>query len=190
MINEKLESVCYLKAEHMIINGMVKDMDVFQLTDLLISIEIEKIEKQQIEDCKIDYDDEIVEISEVGELETVDISVTGNQLFYCNDILTKNSMGITHTADAIFALITSEDLENMGQLMFKQLKNRWGDINVNRRFLIGIDKPRMKLRNLDASVQKTVMNENNSHTENTSQDNNYNNIHKIKKNKLFDVGDF
>jgi hypothetical protein len=72
---------------------------------------------------------------------------------------TSESMGITHTADAIFALITSEELENLGQLMIKQLKNRWGDLNYYRRFVIGIDRSRMKLYNLEEGAQKNVQSE-------------------------------
>jgi hypothetical protein len=155
-----VEDFCFLKAQHMISNGLAKDMDLFDLTDLLISIEKEKEEKQLKNDvANIDFNDEIISIEEVGELETVDISVTGDQLFYCNGILTKNSMGITHTADAIFALITSEELESMNQLMIKQLKNRWGDLSYFRRFVIGIDKSKMKLYNLEDSAQDNIFSE-------------------------------
>ena len=73
---------------------------------------------------------------------------------------TSESMGITHTADAIFALITSEELESLGQLMIKQLKNRWGDLNYYRRFVIGIDRSKMKLFNLEESAQSNVQSEN------------------------------
>ena len=155
-----VEDFCFLKAQHMISNGLAKDMDLFDLTDLLISIEKEKEEKQLKNDAaSIEFNDEIVSIEEVGELETVDISVTGDQLFYCNGILTKNSMGITHTADAIFALITSEELESLGQLMIKQLKNRWGDLSYYRRFVIGIDRSKMKVFNLEDSAQQGIHSE-------------------------------
>ena len=72
---------------------------------------------------------------------------------------TSESMGITHTADCILALISSEELENLGQLMIKQLKNRWGDINMYRRFVVGIDRSRMKIFNLEESAQKNVTSE-------------------------------
>lgn len=72
---------------------------------------------------------------------------------------TSESMGITHTADAIFALITSEELDNLGQVMIKQLKNRWGDISYFRRFVVGIDRSKMKLFNLEDNAQKNVMSE-------------------------------
>jgi replicative DNA helicase len=66
---------------------------------------------------------------------------------------TSESMGITHTADAIFALITNEELESLGQLMIKQLKNRWGDLSYYRRFVIGIERAKMKLFNLEEKAQ-------------------------------------
>jgi hypothetical protein len=190
-----VEDFCFLKAQHMISNGLAKDMDLFDLTDLLISIEKEKEEKQLKSDAaSIDFNDEIILIEDVGVLETVDISVTGDQLFYCNGILTKNSMGITHTADAIFALITSEDLEAIGQIMIKQLKNRWGDLNTYRKFVVGMDKARMRLYNAEKKAQKNVTNENQNTDEQKSVfgDDEFKPVLNKKdgKNKLFNVGGF
>jgi len=205
-MTEKLtiEEICMMKANMMLSNGLSQGMDLFQLTDLLLEIEAEKIEKQQIEDEKINFNDEIVSIEDMGELETIDISVTGDQLFYCNGILTKNSMGITHTADAIFALITSEELEGMGQLMIKQLKNRWGDLGYYRRFVIGIDRSKMKLFNLEESAQNNIQVEtkdsnkkdkksnkdNESIFDKTSFGEDWNSESKFaKKKKMFEIGD-
>jgi len=72
---------------------------------------------------------------------------------------TSESMGITHTADAIFALITSEELESLGQLMIKQLKNRWGDLSYYRRFVVGIERAKMKLFNLEEVAQSGIQSE-------------------------------
>jgi replicative DNA helicase len=69
------------------------------------------------------------------------------------------SFGLAATVDAMFALITSEELESMGQLMVKQLKNRWGDLSYYRRFVIGIDRSKMRLYDVEEHVQKTVSNE-------------------------------
>jgi predicted ATP-dependent serine protease len=69
---------------------------------------------------------------------------------------TSESMGLTHTADAIFALMASEELDSLNQIMVKQLKNRWGDINTHRRFVIGMDKARMKLYNTEGSSQTHI----------------------------------
>lgn len=70
---------------------------------------------------------------------------------------TSESFGLPATADMMFALISTEELEEMGQLMVKQLKNRWGDINNPKRFVIGIDRPKMRLFNLDPSAQDDLM---------------------------------
>lgn len=113
--------------------------------------------------------EEIVNIEEVGLVDMVDIEVSGNHLFYANDILTHNSnsdvgledtsesFGLPATADFMFALITSEELEELGQIMVKQLKNRYSDPGVNRRFVIGVDRSRMRLFDAEASAQKDIM---------------------------------
>lgn len=69
---------------------------------------------------------------------------------------TSESMGITHTADCILGLVTSEQLDELGQLMLKQLKNRWGDLSYYRRFLVGIDRAKMKIYELEESAQNNV----------------------------------
>lgn len=113
--------------------------------------------------------EKIVKIEEIGMIDMVDIEVSGNHLFYANDILTHNSnsdvgledtsesFGLPATADFMFALITSEELEGLGQIMVKQLKNRYSDPGVNRRFVIGVDRSRMRLFDVEESAQKDVM---------------------------------
>jgi len=78
------------------------------------------------------------------------------------------SMGLGHTADAIFAIINSEDLSDRGQIMFKQLKNRWGDLNYYRKFVVGIDRSRMKLYNVDLSAQSEIEGNNSQKSNNSS----------------------
>ena len=69
---------------------------------------------------------------------------------------TSESMGITHTADCILGLITSEELDGLGQLMFKQLKNRWGDLSYYRRFVVGIDRSKMQIYDLEDGAQRGI----------------------------------
>lgn len=69
---------------------------------------------------------------------------------------TSESMGITHTADCILGLITSEELDGLGQLMIKQLKNRWGDLSYYRRFVVGIDRAKMQIYDLEDSAQSNI----------------------------------
>ena len=72
---------------------------------------------------------------------------------------TSESMGITHTADCILGLVGSEYLDEMNQLMIKQLKNRWGDISYYRRFLVGIERAKMKIYELEESAQDNIQTE-------------------------------
>jgi len=71
---------------------------------------------------------------------------------------TSESFGLPATADFMFGLISSEELENIGQIMIKQLKNRWGDIANPKRFVVGIDRSRMKLFNVEQSAQDNISN--------------------------------
>ena len=66
---------------------------------------------------------------------------------------TSESFGLPATADFMFALISTEDLEKMGQLMVKQLKNRYNDPSLHKRFLIGVDRAKMKLFDLEQAAQ-------------------------------------
>jgi hypothetical protein len=67
---------------------------------------------------------------------------------------TSESFGLPATVDFMFALISTEDMEKMNQLMVKQLKNRYNDPTINKRFVIGIDRAKMKLYDLEQSAQK------------------------------------
>jgi len=69
---------------------------------------------------------------------------------------TSESFGLPATADFMVALISTEELEELGQLMVKQLKNRYGDPSAYRRFVIGVDRSKMKLFDLDAAAQKGI----------------------------------
>ena len=66
---------------------------------------------------------------------------------------TSESFGLPATADLMFALISSEDLEEMGQMMVKQLKNRYNDPGYYKRFTIGVDRSKMKLFDVEQSAQ-------------------------------------
>ena len=66
---------------------------------------------------------------------------------------TSESFGLPATADFMFALISSEELESLNQIMVKQLKNRYSDPGSNRRFVLGIDRSKMRLYDVDQSAQ-------------------------------------
>ena len=69
---------------------------------------------------------------------------------------TSESFGLPATADLMFALVSNEELEQQGQLMVKQLKNRYNDPNKNKRFLIGVDRSKMRLYDVDDTDQNLV----------------------------------
>jgi len=67
---------------------------------------------------------------------------------------TSESFGIPAIADFFVAIINSDELYELNQLMFKQLKNRYRDLNLNKRFVVGVDRARMTLYDLDSSAQE------------------------------------
>jgi hypothetical protein len=116
--------------------------------------------------------DEIVSIKKIGERETIDINVSGDNLFFANDILTHNSgssttessledvsdsYGIAFTADLLLALISTEELEQMNQIIIKQLKNRYGPLDRYRKFVVGVDRSKMRVYDVDQSAQEELI---------------------------------
>jgi len=70
---------------------------------------------------------------------------------------TSESFGLPATADLMFALISTEELEQLGQIMVKQLKNRYNDPTVNKRFVVGIDRAKMRLFDCEQVAQKDMI---------------------------------
>ncbi len=70
---------------------------------------------------------------------------------------TSESFGLPATADLMFALISTEELEGLGQIMVKQLKNRYNDPTANKRFVIGIDRSKMRLYDVEQSAQSDIL---------------------------------
>jgi len=70
---------------------------------------------------------------------------------------TSESFGLPATADLMFALISSEELEELGQIMVKQLKNRYNDPTYYKRFTVGIDRSKMKLFDIEQSAQQGIV---------------------------------
>jgi len=69
---------------------------------------------------------------------------------------TSESFGLPATADFMFALISNEELESLNQMKVKQLKNRYNDPAINRSFIIGVDRAKMKLYDVENSAQNIV----------------------------------
>jgi len=70
---------------------------------------------------------------------------------------TSESFGLPATADLMFALISTDELESLGQIMVKQLKNRYNDPTMNKRFVIGIDRAKMRLYDCEQSAQDDIL---------------------------------
>ena len=70
---------------------------------------------------------------------------------------TSESFGLPATADLMFALISTEDLEGLGQIMVKQLKNRYNDPTIHKRFVVGIDRAKMRLYDCEQSAQDDII---------------------------------
>ena len=86
---------------------------------------------------------------------------------------TSESFGLPATADLMFALISTEELEQLGQIMVKQLKNRYNDPTIYKRFIVGIDRAKMRLYDCEQSAQKDILD--------SGQDDEYNDEDKKSK---------
>lgn len=87
---------------------------------------------------------------------------------------TSESFGLPATADFMFALVATEDLDSLNQIMVKQLKNRYNDPNLNKRFVVGVDRAKMKF--FDATNQ--------THLTDSGQDNTNDSSHQDRKSKF------
>ena len=70
---------------------------------------------------------------------------------------TSESFGLPATADFMFALVTNEELEGLNQILVKQLKNRYSDPNFFKRFVVGVDRPKMRLYDAEQSAQAELI---------------------------------
>jgi len=89
---------------------------------------------------------------------------------------TSESFGLPATADLMFALISTEELEQLGQIMVKQLKNRYNDPTINKRFIVGIDRAKMRLYDCEQKAQDDILD--------SGQEEEYNNKEETKKDKF------
>jgi replicative DNA helicase len=83
---------------------------------------------------------------------------------------TSESFGLPATADLMFALISTEELEQLGQIMVKQLKNRYNDPTIYKRFIVGIDRAKMRLYDCEQTAQKDILDSGNEEEYNTYED--------------------
>jgi glutamine amidotransferase PdxT len=126
-MNQNIYKLLLTKLKTMRLLGLVdKKIPDEEYLEIAKKIFNEQEEKNKISDQKINYNDEIVSIIPVGEKETIDVSVTGDSLFYCNNILTKNSIGLAATCDVICSLWQEEEDKELGLIHLGMQKNRFG----------------------------------------------------------------
>jgi len=70
---------------------------------------------------------------------------------------TSESFALPATVDFMCALVSTEEMEQLGQIMVKQLKNRYNDPTLHKRFVVGVDRAKMRLFNVESSAQKDIM---------------------------------
>jgi hypothetical protein len=143
---------CLFKASGLIKHGLI-GFDLFQCADVLYNAGKEKEFKDALSDKTIHYNDEIISIEELGPQECVDIEVTGDNLFYCNGLLTKNSFALPMTLDFMAILTVNEALEALNQVQVKQVKSRFGSKSKKTKFVIGLDLNHMRFYDVEESAQ-------------------------------------
>jgi len=104
---------------------------------------------EELRGLAVEYEVPLVSATQTtrGGYDNSDVSLTD----------TSESFGLPATADLMFALISTEQLEELNQLMVKQLKNRYNDPTQNKRFVVGIDRSKMKLYDVEQSAQMDII---------------------------------
>jgi hypothetical protein len=126
-MNQNILNFISKRVEFMKLLGMTdRETSDEKYMEVVTKLFEEQEEKTKISDSLICYNDEIVEIEYIGERETIDISVTGDSLFYCNGVLTKNSIGLAATCDVICSLWQDEESRELGVINMGMQKNRFG----------------------------------------------------------------
>ena len=97
---------------------------------------------------------------------------------------TSESFGLPATADFMFALISTEELEDLNQICIKQLKNRYNDPTMNKRFVVGVDRAKMKLYDVELNAQEEIV-DNGQEVEPTFEKTTFGNKTKAEKYEKF-----
>jgi replicative DNA helicase len=97
---------------------------------------------------------------------------------------TSESFGLPATADLMFALISTEELEELNQIMVKQLKNRYNDPTTNKRFVIGIDRSKMRLYDVEQFAQNDILDSGQNNVSNP-----FDEMNLSRKNKQYNFDD-
>lgn len=149
-------------------------MDKIEILNIEEFLELLRYNVGDIDDVSdIDFNDEIASIEKIGDIQTVDIEVENDHLFYANGILTHNSaygnkeaglesvadsLGIAQTADVFFSIIRSKEMDELNQVLVTIQKNRnTGNMSS---MIMGIDYPHMRYSDINSvsSVQESNFN--------------------------------
>lgn len=112
------------------------------------SYEYVKAIAEEIRGLAIEYDIPIISATQVNRkgYNNNDIELTE----------TSESIGLPETADLMIALMVDDNLKSLGQILVKQLKNRYADLEKHKRFVVGVDRTKMRLYDVEESVQENV----------------------------------
>lgn len=106
----------------------------------------------------MNFNDEIVSIEILNEEEMIDIEVSDDHLFYGDGILVSNSIGIPGVCDFMLAGMRNEETDSIGQIIFKQLKNRFRKMQYRPKFVLGCDFDQQLFYDVSQSEQNLVEN--------------------------------
>lgn len=106
----------------------------------------------------MNFNDEIVSIEILNEEEMIDIEVSDDHLFYGDGILVSNSIGIPGVCDLMLAGMRNEETDSIGQIIFKQLKNRFRKMQYKPKFVLGCDFDQQLFYDLSQSEQNLIEN--------------------------------
>jgi len=103
---------------------------------------------EEIRGLAVEYNVPILSATQVNRdgMNNTDIDMTN----------TSESIGLPQTVDMLFALISTEELDQLNQIIVKQIKNRYNDVNYYKRFVLGLDKSKMRFYDVEASAQKNI----------------------------------
>lgn len=114
---------------------------------------------EEIRGLAVEYDVPILSATQTtrGGINNSDLELTD----------TSESIGLPATCDLLFAIMRNEELDLLNQILFKQLKNRFNDASLNRKFVVGVDRVKMKLYNIENSGQDSLITPDTSNYNNT-----------------------
>jgi hypothetical protein len=106
----------------------------------------------------MNFNDEIVSIEILDDEEMIDIEVSDDHLFHGDGILVSNSIGIPGVCDLMLAGMRNEETDSIGQIIYKQLKNRFRKMQYKPKFVLGCDFDQQLFYDLSQSEQNLVEN--------------------------------